>query len=67
MSDAPDSLYIRRLWPTDQAEIDEHFARLDRNSRHMRFGGAVSDEFVREYAARLLELGSVAYGAFPDR
>ena len=66
MSEVADSLFIRRLWPTDQPEISEHFSRLDQSSRRMRFGGAVSDDFVNDYAQSLLELGSVAYGAFPD-
>lgn len=57
---------IRRLWPADQAQICDHFALLDQPARHMRFGGAVSEAFVQDYASRLLELGSAVYGAFPD-
>ena len=48
---------IRRLWPADQAQICDHFALLDQPARHMRFGGAVSEAFVQDYASRLLELG----------
>lgn len=56
---------IRRLWPSDQHQISTHFSRLDRKSRAMRFGGAVSDEFVENYSQHLIELGSLMFGAFP--
>ncbi|MEM7427173.1 MAG: GNAT family N-acetyltransferase [Pseudomonadota bacterium] len=57
---------IRRLWPADQEQISAHFASLDAGSLNLRFGGGVSDEFVRDYARRILEIGSAIYGAFPD-
>lgn len=63
---ASESPVIRRLWPSDQDQISRHFNRLDEQSRRMRFGGAVTDEFVEQYAGRLMELGSLLYGAYPD-
>ncbi|NNF76631.1 MAG: GNAT family N-acetyltransferase [Rhizobiales bacterium] len=63
---ASESPVIRRLWPTDQDQISIHFSRLNDQARRLRFGGAVSDEFVEQYAGRLNQLGSVLYGAFPD-
>ncbi len=63
---SPESPVIRRLWPTDQDQISAHFSQLDVQTRRLRFGGAVSDSFVEGYAARLIELGSLLYGAFPD-
>ncbi len=63
---SPESPVIRRLWPTDQDEISAHFRQLDVQTRRMRFGGAVSESFVEDYAGRLIELGSLLYGAFPD-
>ncbi len=62
----PESPVIRRLWPTDHDQISAHFGQLDANTRRLRFGGAVSDSFVESYAGRLIELGSLLYGAFPD-
>lgn len=61
-----ESPIIRRLWPNDQAQISKHFSRLDQKTRRLRFGGAVSDEFVEQYSHRLIEFGSLLYGAFPD-
>ncbi len=63
---ASENPVIRRLWPSDQDQISSHFRRLDEQSRRLRFGGAVSDEFIEQYAERLMELGSLLYGAFPD-
>ena len=57
---------IRRLWPNDQDEITQHFRQLDVQTRRLRFGGAVSEGFVEQYAGKLIELGTILYGAFPD-
>lgn len=57
---------IRRLWSSDQEQISIHFRRLGAKSRRMRFGGAVNDAFVENYSRRLIELGSLMFGAFPD-
>ncbi|MEM8687895.1 MAG: GNAT family N-acetyltransferase [Pseudomonadota bacterium] len=57
---------IRRLWPSDQDQIKEHFRQLDAKTRRLRFGGAVSESFVEQYAGKLIELGTILYGAFPD-
>jgi GNAT superfamily N-acetyltransferase len=40
--------------------------RLDPASRHSRFGGGVSDEFVRNYAELSSSLEAVIYGFFID-
>lgn len=57
---------IRRLWPMDQPAVLDHFLSLDRDIRHMRFGGGVGDGFLRDYADDVLKVGSVIFGAFPD-
>ncbi|MEM8811420.1 MAG: GNAT family N-acetyltransferase [Pseudomonadota bacterium] len=63
---ASGDLAIRRLWPFDQPAIRRHFQRLDEDSRRRRFAGAVGDEFVRTYAAAILRVDSLVYGAFVD-
>lgn len=44
----------------------EHLLRLGPTSRYMRFGHAVSDDFLRDYARSMDRLNIVAYGAFVD-
>lgn len=58
---------IRKLWEFDQTAISQHFLRLDASTRRSRFGGAVGEEFVEDYAKRLLQIGAVAFGSFPDQ
>jgi GNAT superfamily N-acetyltransferase len=50
---------IRKLWIGEAARYRDHLLRLDQDSRHSRFGGGVSDEFIRNYvgAAELRPLG----------
>jgi GNAT superfamily N-acetyltransferase len=57
---------IRRLWPSDQESFREHLLRLDARSRHERFGGGVSDDFLVRYAANCFGKGDLVYGAFVD-
>ncbi|MGH8337618.1 MAG: GNAT family N-acetyltransferase [Gammaproteobacteria bacterium] len=56
--------HIRKLWPTESEKFYDHLLRLDAKSRRMRFAHAVSDQFVREYAARMSQSGAVVYGCF---
>jgi len=44
----------------------EHLLRLDAASRRSRFGGAVSEEFIRNYVDLARGLGSVLHGFFVD-
>ncbi|ACL56126.1 GNAT family N-acetyltransferase [Methylobacterium nodulans] len=55
---------IRRLWPSDRAAVEAHFARLDRETRFNRFMGAVSPEGARAYGAAALGRAGLVYGAF---
>jgi GNAT superfamily N-acetyltransferase len=55
---------IRRLWPGDIEAFREHLLRLDEESRAMRFGAAVSDDFVTQYAASIARFDGVVFGAF---
>jgi GNAT superfamily N-acetyltransferase len=57
---------IRRLWPADAREFREHLLRLEAKSRHDRFGGAVSDDFIGHYAEGCFGRRDLVYGAFVD-
>ena len=55
---------IRRLWPADMPAFRDHLLRLDARSRHERFGGGISDDFVVHYAANCFGQGDLVFGAF---
>ena len=57
---------IRRLWPSDGAAFRDHLLRLDPQSRHDRFGGGVSDDFLIGYAEHCFGAGDYVFGAFVD-
>ena len=45
-----DHFVIRKLWPGDFAAFRRHLKRLDPESRKLRFGMAVNDDFLAAYA-----------------
>jgi GNAT superfamily N-acetyltransferase len=57
---------IRRLWRSDLEIFRDHLLRLDDTSRHMRFGGGVSDAFIKQYAEHCFGKGDLVFGAFFD-
>ncbi len=57
---------IRRLWPSDMEAFRDHLLRLDARSRHERFGGGMSDDFLLHYAEHCFGQGDLLYGAFVD-
>jgi GNAT superfamily N-acetyltransferase len=57
---------IRRLWPSDKEAFRDHLLRLDPQSRHLRFGGGMSDDFLVHYAENCFGKGDLLYGAFVD-
>jgi GNAT superfamily N-acetyltransferase len=57
---------IRKLWIDRSGLYRDHLLRLDRESRRNRFGGAVSDEFIKNYAELSLGLDAVIHGFFVD-
>ena len=60
----PASGTVRKLWIGEADKYRDHLLRLDRDSRYSRFGGAVSDEFVRKYVDLSLGLDAVIHGFF---
>ncbi len=57
---------IRRLYPADLPAFRDHLLRLDEESRHSRFGGAVSAAFLTNYAERCFGIDDVIYGYVVD-
>jgi GNAT superfamily N-acetyltransferase len=65
MSEKPPlNVEIRRLWPSEMEAYRDHLLRLDARSRHERFGGGMSDDFVAHYAEHCFGRGDLLYGAF---
>ena len=55
---------IRKMWVSESNKFRDHLLRLDRESRRLRFGMAVSDEFIIDYASRLNDMKCLVYGFF---
>jgi GNAT superfamily N-acetyltransferase len=62
----PDGGVIRKLWIGEIPKYRDHILRLDPDSRHSRFAGGVSDDFIRQYADLAGSLDAVVYGFFID-
>ncbi|MDO8879086.1 MAG: GNAT family N-acetyltransferase [Pseudolabrys sp.] len=57
---------VRKLWIGETDAYRDHLLRLDRDSRHTRFSGAVSDEVIARHAATAIGVGVVVHGFFVD-
>src|ERR1700685_1895563 len=57
---------IRKLWIGEADKYRDHLLRLDPESRHSRFGGGVSDDFVRNYVELTISLEALVHGFFVD-
>jgi len=57
---------VRKLWVGEIKLYRQHLLRLDAESRRNRFGGAVSDEFIRRYSGSSTLNGAVIYGFFVE-
>jgi len=57
---------IRRLWVGEAELYRGHLLRLDAENRRDRFGGAVSDNFIRGYCEPRALSGAIIYGFFVD-
>ena len=60
----PEGGVIRKLWIGETTKYREHVLRLDPDSRHNRFAGGVSDDFVRNYVDLTTSLDAVVHGFF---
>jgi GNAT superfamily N-acetyltransferase len=57
---------IRKLWMGEAERYRNHLLRLDADSRNNRFGCAVTDEFIDNYASMTFGLSAVVHGFFVD-
>jgi GNAT superfamily N-acetyltransferase len=57
---------IGKLWIGEARLYCAHLLRLDPESRRNRFGGTVSDDYVRAYAQSSNFVGAVLQGFFVD-
>ena len=62
----PDGGTVRKLWIGEADKHRDHLLRLDPASRHNRFGGGVSDDFIRSYVDLTASLEAVVHGFFID-
>ena len=60
----PEGGAIRKLWVGEGAKYRDHMLRLDPASRQSRFGGGVSDDFIRSYVDLSISLDAVVHGFF---
>ena len=57
---------IRKLWIGEAYRYRDHLFRLDANSRRTRFGGAVSDAYIRQHVETSTWLLAVLQGFFVE-
>jgi GNAT superfamily N-acetyltransferase len=57
---------IRKLWISEADLYRDHLLRLDGQSRRNRFGGGVSDDFIRGYVDLSTGRNAVVHGFFVD-
>jgi GNAT superfamily N-acetyltransferase len=57
---------IRKLWIGEAALYRDHLLRLDTDSRHSRFGGGMSDTFIRDYVHTTFGLTAAVHGYFAE-
>jgi GNAT superfamily N-acetyltransferase len=62
----PEGGVIRKVWIGEAAKYRDHLLRLDAESRHSRFGGGVSEDFIRYYVDLSIALEAVVHGFFID-
>ena len=62
----PDAGSIRKMWIAEVYKYRDHLLRLDAESRGRRFGGGVSDAYIRNYVDTSMWLDAVVHGFFVD-
>ncbi|WP_439496383.1 GNAT family N-acetyltransferase [Bosea sp. (in: a-proteobacteria)] len=56
----------RRLWPAERSLFTNHLLRLDALTRRERFGTAVNDDFLINYAETTFGVGGLVYAYIED-
>lgn len=57
---------VRRLWPAERGLFKAHLLRLDEVTRRERFGTAVNDDFLENYAVTTFGVGGLVYAYIED-
>jgi len=57
---------IRKLWIAQSDLYRDHLLRLDLQSRRSRFAGAVSEQFLSDYADLAFSIDAIIHGFFVD-
>lgn len=57
---------VRRLWPAERDLFKAHLLRLDEVTRRERFGTAVNDDFLENYAVTTFDVGGLVYAYLED-
>lgn len=57
---------VRRLWLAERDLFREHLLRLDPLTRQQRFGTAVNDAFLENYATTTFGVGGLVYAYIED-
>lgn len=57
---------FRRLWLSEREVFIEHLLRLDPLTRRQRFGTAVNDAFLQNYAVTTFGVGGIVYAYLED-
>ncbi|MGE3988362.1 N-acetyltransferase family protein [Pseudorhodoplanes sp.] len=54
------------MWIGEAYKYRDHLLRLDPESRHRRFGGGVSDAYIRNFVETTVWLDAIVHGFFVD-
>ena len=57
---------IRKLWGIEMDAYLDHLLRLDAESRHNRFGAAISDDMIQTHVATARSSDVIVHGFFMD-
>jgi GNAT superfamily N-acetyltransferase len=57
---------IRRMWLSEGDKFRDHLLRLDRETRRLRFGMAVNDDFIVEYSSHIGDTKGLVYGYYAN-
>lgn len=57
---------MRKMWFTEKDLFQDHLLRLDADSRRLRFGRTVGDEFINDYVDQIEESRHLIHGFFKD-
>jgi GNAT superfamily N-acetyltransferase len=54
------------MWLSEGDKFRDHLLRLDRDTRRLRFGMAVNDDFIAEYCSHIGDTKGLVYGYYAN-